>query len=138
MTDNQEFNAETRQSEEKQAIKPESGAGIDRGDGRDCFGRLVRGVSGNPTGRPKKNHITEAFEEMLEEKMADPEARQAFKEAHWKKLLSNTVVSSMTLEKILDRTEGKVSQPVQVSGELSVSLSDEIRKARERAEGPQE
>jgi hypothetical protein len=95
---------------------------------------FLPGQSGNPSGRPKKTLITDVLEEMLAEKLADPAERQAFKDAHWKKMMSNTVVSSMTLEKVLDRTEGKVSQPVQVSGELTVSLSDEIRKARQRAE----
>lgn len=75
---------------------------------------------------------------MLEEKLSDPKERRRFIQAHWEKLLSTTVVSSMTLEKILDRTEGKVSQPVQVTGELTVSLSDEIRKARQRAEDVKE
>ena len=90
---------------------------------------------GNASGRPRKTLLTDAFEEMLEEKLNDPDERRRFIQAHWEKLLSKTVVSSMTLEKILDRTEGKVSQPVQVSGDLTVSLSDEIRKARQRVEG---
>ena len=83
-------------------------------------------------GRPKKTLLTDAFEQMLEEKLSDPKELRRFIEAHWEKLLSKTVVSSMTLEKILDRTEGKVSQPVQVSGDLKVSLAEELQKADER------
>ena len=99
---------------------------------RDNSGRFKPGHSGNPGGRPKKTMLTDAFEEMLDLKLSDPIQRQRFIEAHWEKLLSKTVVSSMTLEKILDRTEGKVSQPVQVSGDLKVSLAEELQKADER------
>ena len=117
------------QNNENSTIQPEKKLGGVTGKG------WMPGQSGNPGGRPKRTLLTDVFEEMLEEKLADPDAREAFKKAHWEKLLSRTVVSSMTLEKILDRTEGKVSQPVAISGELSVSLSEEIRKARQRAEG---
>ena len=88
---------------------------------------------GNPGGgRPKKTLLTDAFEQMLEEKLSDPKERARFIDAFWKKLLSKTVVSAMTLEKILERTEGKVSLPVQVTGDLTVSLAEEMRKAGER------
>jgi hypothetical protein len=83
----------------------------------------------NRSGRPHKKLITEAFEQMLEEKLGDPEARAAFLEAHWAKLLSKGVVSAMLLEKMLDRTEGKLTQPVDVSGQIDiVQIIEEGRK----------
>lgn len=91
------------------------------------------GQSGNPGGRPKKTLLTEAMEELLEEKLQDPEARKQFKEAMWAKLLSGKVVGSMTLDTVLERTEGKIAQPVKMEGNLTISLADAIKEARERA-----
>lgn len=88
-----------------------------------------RGQSGNPSGRPKKKWLTEAYEEMLERKLSDPVERMAFIEAQWQKLNSKGVVSTMLLEKVLDRTEGKLTQPVDVSGEIDiVTIIEEGRK----------
>jgi hypothetical protein len=95
--------------------------------------RFQPGVSGNPSGRPKRKHLTEAFEEMLEEKLSDPAARAAFKEAEWAKLIGKGVVSVMLLEKMLDRTEGKLTQPVEVGG--SIDIMSIIEEGRKRAEG---
>jgi uncharacterized protein DUF5681 len=92
------------------------------------------GQSGNPNGRPKKNWLTEATEELLEEKLSDPAERERWKNAQWEKMIKSGVVGAMFLDTAWERTEGKVAQPVRVSGELTVSLADEIRKARERAE----
>lgn len=92
------------------------------------------GQSGNPSGRPKKSWLTEATEEMLEEKLSDPEQRERWKNAQWEKMIKSGVVGAMFMEKAWERTEGKVAQPVRVSGDLTVSFADEIRKARERAE----
>lgn len=91
------------------------------------------GQSGNPSGRPKKSFLTEATQEMLEEKLSDPVERQKWKEAQWSKMLKHGVVGAMFMDAAWDRTEGKVAQPVRVSGELTVSLADEMRKARDRA-----
>ena len=92
------------------------------------------GQSGNPAGRPKKSWLTEATEELLAEKMSDPKERKRWKDAQWSKMLKTGVVGAMFMDAAWDRTEGKVAQPVRVSGELTVSLSDELRKARERAD----
>jgi len=46
----------------------------------------------------------------------------------------SAIAKVMLLEKAAERLEGKVAQPVRVSGELTVSLADEMRKARERAQ----
>lgn len=96
--------------------------------------RFQPGQSGNPGGRPKKTLLSDVHDEMLEEKLTDPEFRRQFKEAQWQKLLAKGVVSAMTLDQVWERTEGKVAQPVRISGDLTVSLADEMRKARERAE----
>jgi hypothetical protein len=82
----------------------------------------------NKGGRPKRKWLTEAFEELLERKLSDPAEREAFIQAQWGKLLSKTVVSSMLLEKMLDRTEGKLTQPVDVSGQIDIgSIIAEFR-----------
>jgi len=57
---------------------------------------------------------------MLEEKLSDPEYRAQYKESLWRKLLSEKVVGSMTLERVWERTEGKLTQPVDVSGEIDI------------------
>jgi hypothetical protein len=92
------------------------------------------GQSGNPSGRPKKSFLTEATQEMLEEKLSDPVERKKWKDAQWSKMLKHGVVGAMFMDSAWDRTEGKVAQPVKVSGELNINLADEIRKSRQRAE----
>lgn len=90
--------------------------------------------TGNAGGRPKKSLLTEATQEMLEEKLSDPVERKKWKDAQWGKMLKSGVVGAMFMDTAWDRTEGKVAQPVKVSGELNINLADEIRKARQRAE----
>lgn len=90
------------------------------------------GQSGNPSGRPKKKWLTEVAEELLEERLSDPKFRKEFKEQMWTKLNSAKVVGAMTLDKVWERTEGKLTQALEVSGELTLTLSDRMRKARER------
>lgn len=71
---------------------------------------------------------------MLQEKcIDDPTSRQQLKDALWKNLCSGKVVGSMTLEKLWERTEGKVRQDLNVSGEVDLRISERIRKARARA-----
>lgn len=91
------------------------------------------GQSGNPAGRPKKKWLTEVAEELLEERLSDPEFREAYKKAMWDKLISNRVVGAMTLDKVWERTEGKVLQPVELSGEVNIGIADRLKRAKERA-----
>lgn len=98
-----------------------------------CTGKgFMPGQSGNPSGRPKKSWLTEATEELLEEKLSDPAERERWKNAQWEKMIKSGVVGAMFLDTAWERTEGKVAQPVRVSGELTVSLADELRDGEER------
>lgn len=122
-----------QEPKESPANRPESGKKpFDPLIGKET--QFKPGQSGNPLGRPKKNWLTEATEELLEEKLSDPAERERWKNAQWEKMIKSGVVGAMFLDTAWERTEGKVAQPVRVSGELTVSLADEIRKARERAE----
>jgi hypothetical protein len=72
---------------------------------------------------------------MLEERLQDEQNRELFKEAMWAKLTGKGVVSVMLLEKMLDRTEGKLTQPVEVSGDIDITaIIEEGRKRAEKGE----
>lgn len=88
------------------------------------------GESGNPSGRPKRKWLTEVADELLKEKLEDPQFRDQYKEQLWRKLLASNVVGAMTLDRVWERTEGKMTQPVDV--EVSLTISDRLSKARKR------
>ncbi len=88
------------------------------------------GQSGNPSGRPKKKWLSEVVEEVLEERLSDPAFRAAFKDMVWTKLLSNGVAGAMTLDRIWERTEGKVVQPVDVGVQMSIKQLLEAGRKR--------
>lgn len=89
------------------------------------------GQSGNPTGRPKRTLLSDMTAELLEEIAADPEKREQFKQSIQQKLLAKGVVSAMTLDKLWERHEGKVTQPVQIDGDLNLTLSERFAKAKQ-------
>lgn len=88
------------------------------------------GQSGNPGGRPKRKWLTDVTEELLEEKLSDPQYRADYKEQLWQKLLSGRVVGAMTLDRVWERTEGKIPQSLELNGEITITLSERIEKAR--------
>lgn len=90
------------------------------------------GQSGNPGGRPKRPYLTELTEEMLAEKCSNPVERERWKNAQWEKMLKSGVVGAMFMDSAWERTEGKVSQPVEVNGELALTVSERLSKARKR------
>ena len=85
------------------------------------------GQSGNPSGRPKKKPVTEMLEKIFEEHPEEIEAQiiKVFKG-------KSGMAKVMLLNAAADRIEGKVSQPIEGSLELSLSLSERMKKARER------
>jgi hypothetical protein len=57
---------------------------------------------------------------MLEERLDDAQFRQEFKDAMWHSLVSGDHSGVMTLQRIWERTEGKLTQPVDVSATLDI------------------
>lgn len=114
-----------------EGVKKTLRGGVDPEVGKDT--RIKPGEVRNPQGiNNKRPWLTEVTEEMLQEKLVDPTYRKQYKESLWQNMISGKVVGAMTRDTVWDRTEGKVAQPVRVSGELTVSLAEEMRKARGR------
>jgi hypothetical protein len=82
------------------------------------------GQSGNPSGRPKKKPISDLYEEILN----DPEEMAKIRAAVVKSLTKGNMAMVLQLREMTDRVEGKVTQPIEHSGE--VTLADRISKAR--------
>jgi hypothetical protein len=88
------------------------------------------GQSGNPNGRPKRRWLTDAVEELLDERLGNKEDREYFKQQMWAKLNSHRVIGAMTLDRVWERTEGKLVTPVELQGE--VDIKHVIEAARKR------
>ena len=79
-----------------------------------------KGVSGNPSGRPKKRYFTEICEGLLE----NPKSRKAMQAVITDILERRGMASVLLMREIADRTEGKVKQEVEMSGTID-TISDE-------------
>lgn len=96
--------------------------------------RWKPGQSGNPAGRPKSLTFSEACRKLLaeiedettQETVADALARVAIREAR--------AGSAQHLKEINDRVEGKVTQPIDLGGEVTfrVIYSDEVKGGGKR------
>lgn len=85
-----------------------------------------KGQSGNPSGRPKKNHVTKMYEQLL----ANPENRKEIKAAILKTLTGGRMSGVLQLREVAERTEGKVADVVDmnVSGSITLEMVLEARK----------
>lgn len=80
----------------------------------------------NLGGRPKKLPITEAYAKIF----GDPVTAEAYIRSIMKS--KSQIARTMVLEKASERLEGKVTQPVDISGELNLTLSDRMSRAKAR------
>lgn len=88
--------------------------------------------SPNPSGRPKKRPISEIYERIME----NPENVGLIEAAVLKTILAGKMAAQLTLKEMAERIEGKVTQPVDVNGELTLTLSDRIERARQKLNEP--
>lgn len=82
----------------------------------------------NKGGRPKKLHITKIYERIL----ANPKNRKEIETIVLQLLRSGRMVSQLQLKEMAERTEGRVTQSVELDGSLTVSLAEAVQKARKR------
>lgn len=86
-----------------------------------------KGQSGNPNGRPKgsykRNHITEALKELIKEKhykLKDTGEMVVAYDIIAEKILDKAVAGDFKyIELVLDRSEGKVTQGVRMTGVIA-------------------
>jgi hypothetical protein len=90
------------------------------------------GESGNPGGRPKVTDEDRVISRIYKKILSDPNNCERIEESILKMLTGGRMVAQLTLKEMAERTEGKVTQPVEVEGNISV-ISEVVQKARKRA-----
>ena len=75
------------------------------------------GQSGNPKGRPKKKSISEELHDLMEDLRKRKNKNMTTREALAEVIIEQALAGRFTfMKEILDRTEGKVADKVQMSG----------------------
>jgi hypothetical protein len=97
------------------------------------FGRpFAKGQSGNPGGRPNKLHFSKLCEGILKSR----DGKEMLREVMTDILKKKGMAAVLLMREMAERTEGKVTQPVEMSGELTLTLGEAVEAARLRRDGP--
>ena len=89
------------------------------------------GESGNPAGRPKgSRNLSTILREMLEEEIEvnidGKKERKQFKDVLIRKLLKKANEGDLrAMQEVFDRTEGRSIQPMEQTGEVTVTIKHE-------------
>ncbi len=92
---------------------------------------FVKGQSGNPSGRPKKKPITEAYERLLTEVVPGDPKQRTYAEIIALSMMRSAMKGKIQAAiEVTDRTEGRPSQAVDMnhSGNVGVNVDDVRRK----------
>jgi hypothetical protein len=87
-----------------------------------------KGVSGNPSGRPKKSLLQKA----MEEKANDPDFVAEWIEAAISRTKAPGVAGFLMSRELLDRVDGPVKQEMDLN--VTLGLAETLSKARQRLE----
>jgi Family of unknown function (DUF5681) len=86
------------------------------------------GVSGNPSGRPKKSLMTKGLEKLSNDKHYVPEFIEAVK----KRMLLPGVAGVLETREFMDRTHGKVVETVDMNVSGTLQLAEVIEQRRKK------
>jgi hypothetical protein len=89
--------------------------------------RYPKGISGNPGGRRKK-----PFQEIIDKFMEKKANREEIGSVMMDIVRSRRMASVLMLREIAERMDGKVVQPVEMGGNLTISL-EQVLEAKKKA-----
>ncbi len=87
-----------------------------------------KGVSGNPSGRPKKLRITKMYEKVLN----SADVRKEVEDSIQKILTGGRMASVLMLREMAERTEGKVVEVVDMNVTGRIELAEVIERRRKK------
>jgi hypothetical protein len=87
-----------------------------------------KGVSGNPGGRPKKKYITKMYERILRK----AKNRNEIEESFMRILTGGRMASVLMAREMAERTEGKITQELDVNVDATVQYADVVARIRKR------
>ena len=82
------------------------------------------GQSGNRSGRPKKAYVTKIYEKILR----NAKNRKEIEQAIFETLKSGHMAGVLLLREAAERTEGKVTQEIDLNTTLQVMSDEELHK----------